>query len=68
MPGDSPHQELRRALHEVADLIADYVGGVADRPVLPDVEPGAVRAALPTSPPERPEAIDAVLADNRRLI
>jgi aromatic-L-amino-acid decarboxylase len=68
MPGDIPNQELRRALHEVADLIADYVGGVADRPVLPDVEPGAVRAALPTSPPERPEAIDAVLADYRRLI
>lgn len=68
MPGDIPAEELRRALHRVADLVADYVGGVGDYPVAPPVEPGEVRAALPATPPERPESMDAILDDYRRVI
>lgn len=68
MPGDIPVEELRRALHRVADLMADYVGGVGDYPVAPAVEPGAVRAALPSSPPEIAESLDVILDDYRTLI
>lgn len=68
MPGDIPNEELRRALHRVADLISDYVGGVGDRPVLPAIEPGAVRAALPAAPPRHGESFDAILADYRQWI
>jgi aromatic-L-amino-acid/L-tryptophan decarboxylase len=68
MPGDIPSAELRRALHQVADLIADYVDGVGDRPVLPHVKPGAVRGALPAAPPLEAESLDAILEDYERLI
>ncbi len=68
MPGDVPLDELRRALHEAADLVADYVGGVGERPVLPLVEPGEISAALPDEAPEQAEAMEAILADYRRWI
>jgi aromatic-L-amino-acid decarboxylase len=68
MPGDIPVEELRRALYRVADLVADYVGGVGDYSVVPAVEPGDVRAGLPSSPPESPESLDDILDDYRRLI
>jgi aromatic-L-amino-acid decarboxylase len=45
------------------DWIASYLEGVRERPVLANVEPGAVRSALPAAPPDRPEPFDAVLRD-----
>ena len=48
-------EEFRRHAHAVVDWIADYRERAATLPVLPTVEPGALRAALPSSPPENPE-------------
>ncbi|MGH3031057.1 MAG: pyridoxal phosphate-dependent decarboxylase family protein [Gaiellaceae bacterium] len=45
------------------DWVARYLEGVAELPVLAQVEPGQVRAALPASPPERGEPFGAVLRD-----
>ena len=45
------------------EWVARYLEGVGDYPVLSRVEPGAIRAALPASPPERPEPFAAVLRD-----
>ncbi len=46
------------------DWVASYLEGIRDRePVLAQVEPGDVRAALPASPPEQPETFAAVLRD-----
>ncbi|MDQ3069973.1 MAG: pyridoxal-dependent decarboxylase [Acidobacteriota bacterium] len=55
--------EFRRRGHQLIDWIADYREGVASRPVMARTEPGAVRAALPASPPDAPESFDAILAD-----
>jgi len=55
-------------MHRVADMVADYLEGVGDRPVLPPVVPGQVAAALPAAPPAGPEPIDRVLDDYRTLI
>lgn len=68
MPGDIPNEELRQALHRVADLIADYVGQVGDYPVVPPIAPGSVRAALPSAPPLEAESLDAILDDYQQLI
>jgi aromatic-L-amino-acid/L-tryptophan decarboxylase len=68
MPGDLPPDEFRSALHRVADLVADYLEGVGDRPVLPQVRPGEVARVLPAAPPEEPEPVETLLDDYLRLI
>jgi aromatic-L-amino-acid decarboxylase len=68
MSQDVPVPEFRAAMHRVADLLADYLEGVGERPVLPRVAPGAVAALLPAAPPTEPEALDALLDDYQRLI
>jgi aromatic-L-amino-acid decarboxylase len=60
--------EFRRAGHAVVDWIADYRESVSRRPVLAPVEPGAVKAGLPPSPPDQPESFDAILRDLERVI
>src|SRR4051812_31631954 len=66
--GDLDAAAYRRALHEVADLIADYAESLPERPVLPPVEPGSIAPLFPTEPPEGPEALETILADYRRLV
>ncbi|HZF13243.1 MAG TPA: pyridoxal-dependent decarboxylase [Thermoanaerobaculia bacterium] len=68
MPGDLPPDEFRRAMHRVADLVADYLEQVGDYPVLPRIAPGDVAAALPAAPPLEAEPLDRVLDDYQRLI
>ncbi len=68
VPGDMPADEFRAAAHESADLIADYLEGVGDYPVVPKIAPGDVRKMLPAAPPEKSEAIGAILSDFKKLI
>jgi aromatic-L-amino-acid decarboxylase len=60
--------ELRRWGHATVDWVADYLDGIEQHRVVPDVEPGDVRSWLPPSPPELPESFDAVLADLDRVV
>ena len=67
----SPHltpEEFREHGHRVVDWIADYWSSVGERPVLAQVQPGEVAAALPTTIPDEPESLDAVLADLDRVL
>jgi aromatic-L-amino-acid decarboxylase len=66
--GDLPPAQFRAAMHQVADLAADYLERVEDYPVLPRVAPGEVAAALPATPPAQAEPLARVLDDYRRLI
>jgi aromatic-L-amino-acid/L-tryptophan decarboxylase len=45
------------------EWVASYLERVGELPVLSQVEPGAIRAALPASAPDEPEPFAAVLAD-----
>lgn len=56
-------EEFRRIGHQVIDWIADYRARVADLPVRSQVEPGSVRAQLPSAPPNQPESFDAIFRD-----
>lgn len=67
-PGDVDAEDFRRHGHAVIDWIAEFLRDPAAYPVLPQVALGAVRAALPASPPQGPEPMDAVLADFARII
>src|SRR5215813_1776806 len=66
--GDMPAEEFRRYGHEIVDWIADYFDRIEDLPVLAQVEPGDLKVQLPSSPPERGEPMEAILADVDRLI
>src|SRR5262245_47468575 len=62
----APHvtpEEFREQGQRVVDWIADYWGRIDELPVLAQVEPGEVAAALPTTASEASEPLDAVLAD-----
>jgi aromatic-L-amino-acid/L-tryptophan decarboxylase len=45
------------------DWVASYLERMRELPVLSQVEPGAVRAALPAKPPDEPESFSNVVAD-----
>jgi aromatic-L-amino-acid decarboxylase len=61
-------EEFRRAGHQLIDWIADYRARVADLPVMSLLEPGAVRAQLPATPPARSEPFDTVFRDLEQII
>jgi aromatic-L-amino-acid decarboxylase len=61
-------EDFRRYGHAVVDWIADYQSRVESLPVLSQVKPGEIRAALPASPPQNGEAFDDVLKDIDRVI
>ncbi|HVG89515.1 MAG TPA: pyridoxal-dependent decarboxylase, partial [Gaiellales bacterium] len=61
-------EEVRRALAQAADWAADYLRDVGERPVLAQVEPGAIAASLPEHPPREGEPMERILADVDSLI
>jgi aromatic-L-amino-acid decarboxylase len=67
-PSYAPHVDLRRDGAAALEWAARYLETLESRPVLPQVEPGQVRAALPASPPEHPETFEALLRDMDRVI
>jgi aromatic-L-amino-acid/L-tryptophan decarboxylase len=60
--------EFRSLGHRLIDWIADYRGTLAGRPVMARTAPGDVKGRLPASPPQRPEAFEAVLRDLEQVI
>jgi len=54
--------QFRRLGHALVDWIADYREGLAARPVMSPVEPGAIKARLPAAPPEHGGAADELIA------
>ena len=66
--GDMSAQEFRRFGHELIDWIANYFEHIEDLPVLAQVEPGELKAQLPSTPPESGESMETILADIDRLI
>ena len=66
--GDMDPASFRAAAHVAVDIMADYLEGVGERPVLPQIEPGTLAPLFAAAAPEAPEPIADILADYRRLI
>src|SRR6266704_352018 len=66
--GDMNAEEFRRFGHELIDWIADYFDRIEDLPVLAQIEPGDLKAQLPTAPPEKGEPMEQIIADIDRLV
>jgi aromatic-L-amino-acid decarboxylase len=61
-------EDFRKFGHRLIDWLADYRAGIEERPVMAQVKPGDIKKQLPASPPEQPEAMEAVLADLDRIV
>jgi aromatic-L-amino-acid decarboxylase len=59
---------FRRHGHALVDWIADYFEHPDKYPVLSQVEPGAITAALPATAPEEGEPFDAIMRDFEQVI
>src|SRR5687768_5644428 len=66
--GDMNAAEFRRFGHELIDWISDYFEGIEGFPVLSQIEPGDLKAALPSTPPANGESMAEIIADVDRLI
>src|SRR5918994_1810186 len=55
--------DFRRHGHALVDWVAQYMGRVAELPVQSKVEPGDVRAMLPSAAPEHPEPFEMLVRD-----
>jgi aromatic-L-amino-acid/L-tryptophan decarboxylase len=62
------HEDLRQWSKRAADWAADYHAALRDRPVRAPLVPGRVARALPVSPPETAEPVEAIWADFERIV
>jgi aromatic-L-amino-acid/L-tryptophan decarboxylase len=62
-PRDLTPTEFRRYGRAVVDWIAEYQAGIERYPVLSEVRPGEIAAALPREAPEEPEELPEILWD-----
>ena len=68
---DSYHMtsaEFRRHGYAMVDWVADYMDGVGELPVQSTVRPGDLRAMIPDTAPEAPEAFEDIMADLDRIV
>ena len=67
--GDMDPETFRRSAHQLVDWISDYLaGGMDHRPVLAQIEPGAIRRSLPSTAPEHGEPMERILEDFERVL
>ena len=66
--GDTPAEEFRQQLHEVADWIADYREHIGEIRIAPTGSPGEILDHLNRAPPETGTAMEEILADIDRVI
>ena len=66
--GDMDPEAFRREAHRVADWIADYLAAPERYPVMSQVRPGDIRAALPSQAPEGGEPFERIFADFENIL
>jgi aromatic-L-amino-acid decarboxylase len=66
--GDTPSEEFRKQLHELADWIADFREHIERLRVAPNDNPGVIRERLPRRGPEEGEPFDKILSDVDNII
>lgn len=66
--GDMDAETIRRHGHALVEWIATYLNDTERYPVLSRVEPGAIREALPATPPEHGTTFEEIFTDFERII
>jgi len=65
---DTPPEEFRKQLHELADWIADFRENIERLRVAPNDKPGAIREQLPKRGPEEGVLFERILVDVDNII
>ncbi len=60
--------EFEHWSEEATRWSAEYLETIDQRPVRAQTQPGDIAAQIPASPPEQAEAMDAIMADFKRII
>lgn len=63
-----PLADFRKHGHDLIDWIADYLETLEDRPVMATVEPGDIRAMIPSTAPAEAEPMGDILDDLDRVV
>ena len=66
--GDMNSEDFRRFGYDLIDWIADYFENIDERPVLAAIEPGDLKAQLPSEPPAQGESMEQIIGDLDRLM
>ena len=66
--GDMDPAAFRRHGQQVLEWVSEYLENSQRYPVLPRLQPGDIRQALPSSAPEEGEPFEQILADFERII
>jgi aromatic-L-amino-acid decarboxylase len=66
--GDTPPDEFRKQLHELADWIADFREHIEQLRVAPNDKPGAIRELFSQRGPEEGEPFERILSDVDHII
>ena len=66
--GDMPIEDFRKFGYQLIDWACDYFDSIDSIPVLPDVSPGDIKAALPDKAPERGEPCEDIIDDFKSKI
>jgi aromatic-L-amino-acid decarboxylase len=66
--GDTPPEEFRKQLHELADWIADLREHIERLRVAPNDKPGAIREQVPRRAPEEGESFEKILSDVNHIV
>ncbi len=61
-------EEFRKVGHEFVNWMADYLEGIEDYPVKPDIQPGDIYQQLPVQAPEQAESMDTIFRDFKEII
>ena len=61
-------EEFKVFAKSMIDFVANYMDGITERRVLPDVEPGYLRPLVPKEAPEKPETWHDLMRDIDRVI
>ncbi|MBT8386521.1 MAG: amino acid decarboxylase [Ignavibacteria bacterium] len=61
--GDMRVDEFRKYGHQLVEWIANYLEGIENYKVLPDIKPGEIKSNLPSDPPQKSEPLEIVMKD-----
>jgi aromatic-L-amino-acid decarboxylase len=66
--GDIPSEEIRKNASLITGIFTEYLDNIENYPVLPKLNRGDLKAALPEHPPEEGEPLADILKDFEKLI